>query len=152
MDTVWEHETILSPDLAAEGRWPTWASRAGAEFGLASMMCLQLFVSEETVGALTLYSMRTGALTQPENRHEAEALAAHISVALVAAQEIEHLHHALLSRTLIGQAEGILMERFDMTAAEAFEVLKRVSAHSQVKLHKVAEEIVRSRQMPPEEW
>jgi hypothetical protein len=36
-----------------------------------------------------------------------------------------------------------------MTAAEAFEVLKRVSAHSQVKLHTMAQEIVRSRQIPP---
>ena len=68
---------------------------------------------------------------------------------MTAAQEIEHLNLAVRSRTVIGQAEGILMERFDMDAAHAFAVLKRVSQHSNVKLFRVAVELVRSRRRPP---
>ena len=149
MDAAWTHEMVISTDLAVEERWPTWGPRVVAELEVRSMMCLQLFVAEESLGVLNLYSKQhNGALTQVENRHEAQALAAHVAVALDAAQEIAQLHQAVLSRTVIGQAEGIIMERFDITAHTAFEVLKRASSYSNVKLYQVAEQIVSTRIMP----
>ena len=46
------------------------------------------------------------------------------------------------SRTLIGQAVGIVMERYDLNDERAFAFLKRLSSHRNVKLRLVAREIV----------
>lgn len=148
LDAIWEQETIHTPDLADDGRWPNWGPRVVEELGVRSMLCIQLFTSDLTVGALNLYSKSTAAFDEGEQTMEAQALAAHVAVALVSAQEIEHLHTALDSRTVIGQAEGILMERFDLSADRAFDVLQRVSSHTNTKLHRVAAELVRTRRTP----
>lgn len=148
VDAAWEHEIVISDDLCAEERWPTWGPRVVAELGARSMMCVQLFTTETTIGALNMYSKQANAFDHPGDHYEAQALAAHVAVALAAAQEIENLNAALGTRTTIGQAEGILMERFDLSAERAFDVLKRVSSHSNVKLHSVATELVRTRRLP----
>ena len=57
-------------------------------------------------------------------------------------KEIEHLHRALESRDIIGQAKGILMERYDVDAAEAFELLVKLSQTSNTALTVVAEKLV----------
>jgi transcriptional regulator with GAF, ATPase, and Fis domain len=147
MDAVWEKPLVISRDLAHEDRWPTWGPRVVEELGARSMMCIQLFTDHETVGALNMYSKRADGFDD-DDRFEGQALAAHVAVALVAAHRIEHLELALDTRTVIGQAEGILMERFDLSPDRAFEVLKRVSSHSNEKLHLVAQELVRTRQLP----
>jgi transcriptional regulator with GAF, ATPase, and Fis domain len=148
LDAVWEHDLVTAPDLAKEERWTTWGPRVVEELGVRSMMCIKLFAHEETVGALNLYSTKVGAFEDPEDHTEGMALAAHVAVAFVAAQEIEHLTKAMISRTMIGQAEGILMERFDIPADRAFEVLKRASSHYNTKLFQVASELVRTRRLP----
>ena len=48
--------------------------------------------------------------------------------------EIEHLRKALASRDVIGQAKGILMERFKITADEAFALLVDASQHQNVRV------------------
>jgi AmiR/NasT family two-component response regulator len=68
----------------------------------------------------------------------------------LAAAELENdqLRTALDVRTVIGQAQGILMERLRMDADAAFEYLKRVSSHSNRKVSEIAEEIARTRVLP----
>ena len=149
VDAVWEQQVVISGDLASETRWPNWAAGVVAETGARSMMCVQLFTSETTLGALNMYAKSPNAFDHQSDRYAAQALAAHVAVALVAAQRIENLYTALDSRTVIGQAEGILMERFDLSPQSAFEVLRRVSSHSNEKLHAVALELVRTRRLPP---
>jgi hypothetical protein len=51
VDAAWEHEIVISDDLCAEERWPTWGPRVVAELGARSMMCVQLFTTETTIGA-----------------------------------------------------------------------------------------------------
>ena len=67
---------------------------------------------------------------------------------MAAAQEVEQLEKALGGRTVIGQATGILMERFDLTSDRAFSVLSRMSQQNNVKLREVAEQIVTTRTLP----
>lgn len=148
MDAVWHEELVISTDLAEDGRWPQWAPRVVEEIGARSMMCLQLFTDATRLGALNLYSWRPDRFSQRGDRDEGLALGAHIAVALAAAQQVEGLNAALTSRTVIGQAEGILMERFDIGADQAFQVLKRVSSHSNTKLQRVAAELVETRRLP----
>ncbi len=76
------------------------------------------------------------------------ALAAHVAVALAANRAIESRDLAIARRTIIGQAEGILMERFTLDADQAFSVLRRVSQHSQRKLYEVAADLVRTGELP----
>lgn len=148
MDAVWDHEVVISADLAQEKRWPTWGPRVVAELGARSMMCVQLFANEQTLGALNMYSTRPNAFAEDSDQAIGQALAAHVSVAFAAAQQIEGLNTALVNRTIIGQAEGILMERFGISSDRAFHVLRRVSSHTNLKLHRVATQLIETRRLP----
>jgi AmiR/NasT family two-component response regulator len=61
---------------------------------------------------------------------------------MVGAAEVSHLHAALVSRDVIGQAKGILMHRENLTGLQAFEALTRASQSTQVKLVDVARWVV----------
>jgi hypothetical protein len=51
----------------------------------------------------------------------AEVLGRHASIALSSARQEESLQRAIEARTLVGQAQGIIMERFDLDRESAFE-------------------------------
>lgn len=146
-DTLREHETVHSPDLATDERWPKWGSRVADELGVRSVLSCRLFTTRDTLGAMNLYSHRPDAFDH-EDVYVALALSAHVAVALADAQNAEQMERAVSSRTVIGQAEGILMERFDISAEQAFEVLRRVSQDGNVKLNQVAADLVRTRRTP----
>ncbi len=61
---------------------------------------------------------------------------------------IAQLQEAVEHRTVIGQALGILMERFDFDADEAFAYLSRCSQEQNRKLYDIAVEFVRLRELP----
>ncbi len=65
-----------------------------------------------------------------------------------ARREVEQLRVAVEHRTIIGQAQGILMERLGIDAAAAFEYLRRVSSHENRKLISVAISIVETGALP----
>lgn len=147
LDSIEKQETILCPDLLKEKRWPVWAPRVATELGVRSMLCFQLFTTAREYGALNLYSESPDAFDH-EDQTVGLALAAHIAVALATSREIDSLDVAVVNRTMIGQAEGILMERYDLTADKAFSVLKRISQDSQTKLAVVAGQLVETRRIP----
>jgi GAF domain-containing protein len=146
-DALRTHETVCSRDLAVDERWPRWGPLVAAELGAMSIVSYRLFTTEDTLGALNLYGRKADAFDAGDV-YDGFALAAHVAVALAASQNVEHLETAINNRTVIGRAEGILMERFDLTATQAFAVLRRVSQHRNVRLHLVANELVRTRQTP----
>ena len=147
LDTIWEHDTIHSPNLAEEQRWPDWAPRMAEELGVCSMLCLRLYTSGDTLGGLNLYSSRIDAFDD-DDVNTATFLAANIAVALAESRQVEQMQNAIGNRTVIGQAQGILMERFDMGPDPAFQVLRRVSQADNIKLVQVAAELVRTRRTP----
>ncbi len=72
-----------------------------------------------------------------------------VAEALAASEvEVAQLHAAMKSRTVIGQATGMLMLLLDISDEQAFACLRRVSMHENRKLIDVAEEIVRDRGLP----
>ena len=135
-------QTVRVDDLAADPRWPVLGPRAG-ERGVGSMLCLQLFVHEDTLGALDLLAHERSAFTD-ESEHIGLLLASHAAIAVADAQRLEHAAIALVTRDVIGQAKGILMERFKITAEQAFDVLAKVSQDTNRKLHAVADELTRT--------
>jgi GAF domain-containing protein len=137
-----EECTVRVEDLASDERWPDLAARS-AEVDVRSLLCFQLFVHGDSLGALNLLSGRPRAFA-PAAEHVGLLLASHAAVAVADAQEIDHVNTALVHRDVIGQAKGILMERFRITADRAFGVLAKVSQDTNRKLHDVAEELVRT--------
>lgn len=147
VDAIKDQELVYSSDVGTDPRWPDWGPKISADEGVHSMMCFRLFTSEDVVGALNLHSSRQGAFTA-EDRDHSTALAAHAAIAVLAARHADHMAVALDTRTITAQATGILMERFDLTADRAFEVLRRVSSQSNRKLSLVAQELVLTRDLP----
>lgn len=141
LDALRNHEIYTTGDLETEDRWPDFASRAFAQTGIRSVMGFRLWVEEDTMGALNLYSTQRSAFDE-RTRAIGSVLAAHAAVALANARAREHLEEALTTRDLIGQAKGILMSRHDLAPEEAFERLTQASQHHNVKLRDVAQELV----------
>jgi GAF domain-containing protein len=148
LDVLRDQETLISGDLSAEPRWPRWASQVHRDLGVGSMMSLLVYTEKQhSYGALSLYA-HVGQRFGANDWAIGQALAGHISVILSAGKEIDQLGVAVHTRTNIGQAQGILMERLNISADQAFDYLRRTSANSNRKLADVAEEIARTRQLP----
>jgi GAF domain-containing protein len=137
-------------DLASEERWPDFAKAAVEETGVRSMLSFRLFVREDTIGALNLYSCMVDAFDHRSYALGA-LLAGHAALAMVAAREKEHardLDRALESSRDIGVAMGILMAGRRMTRDAAFEELRRTSQRLNTKLRTVAEFVVATGALP----
>jgi len=141
LQSMFEDEVVLANDLGEEKRWPAWTPRVTEELNIQSVLGLQLFIGTDTMGALNLYADSTHAF-DPADRISALALAAHISVALTAAKELDGMVSALVHRTVIGQAQGMMMQALKITPDRAFAALVRASQTRNVKLHVIATDIV----------
>jgi GAF domain-containing protein len=146
IQAVWDKKTFLVNDVATDPRWPAFGPIAG-DLGLHSMLCIRLHTAEETLGALNFYCDKPREFDD-EDVALAQVFAQHASVALAIAKREEGLRTAMDARHLIGQAQGILMERFGLSADKSFAVLRRYSQDNNVKLRAVAERIVETRRLP----
>ncbi|TDQ54184.1 GAF and ANTAR domain-containing protein [Actinorugispora endophytica] len=146
LDAARNESSFLVPDMAAETRWPRYRPRAVA-LGVASMMGFELFAHDGVFGALDLYSREPRAFDE-RAREIGWVFASHASVAIAAAQRAETLRAGYATRQEIGAAVGILMERYRITGEQAFEVLKRASMESNVKLREVARRLTETGEVP----
>lgn len=133
-------------DLQTDTRWPTYAARACAA-GVGSVLVCELPMTPGLPSALTCYAMRPGAFDVTAEL-VAPIFASRAAIALAHAQQVAHLHRAIHSRQIIGQAVGILMERHRISADRAFERLVNVSQHRHVKLRDLAAVIAETGQDP----
>lgn len=136
--------SVVSAQLSEESRWAPWTPYAHGTLGVEAVMSLPLEGSDRSFGALTLYFDRP--IPDPQRvLARAEAFATHLTLALGCGLTIEHQAAALENRTVIGQAQGILMGASRLTADTAFAYLQRLSQHSNRKLRDIAAEVVRNR-------
>jgi GAF domain-containing protein len=136
LSAVYDQQTVSLPDMTTEQRWPKFTART-AELGVRSMLSFQLYVQQDNLGALNLYSEHSNAFDD-DSEHVGLLFASHAAVAMSGAQQQQHLNKAMAARDVIGQAKGILMERHKLTADQAFSVLSRASQHTNTKLVDVA--------------
>lgn len=141
--------TVRIDDLRVETRWPHFAT-AAADTGVYSMLSVQLFVDDDNFGALNLYADPPHAF---EVSHESTAMliAAHSAIAMKGKHVETGLRTALSTRDLIGQAKGILMERYRINQAMAFDLLVMASQNNHRKLHDIAEELTATGELPTPE-
>jgi GAF domain-containing protein len=142
LGAVWDEQTVRVEDMRTETRWPRFAAGA-VELGVLSSLSVQLFVEGDNLGALNLYARRPHAFGE-ESEDVGLVLAAHAAVAVAAAQNEEHLRRAVSSRDLIGQAKGILMERYKLTGDQAFQVLARASQQTNRRVVDIADELTQT--------
>jgi len=140
VDAVFEQPVILVQHARHETRWPHFMP-AAVELGLRSQLGIRLYTEDRTIGVLNLYSTSSDSITD-EVELMAELFAAYATSALGRAQSSDALDSTIASRQIIGQATGIVMERYSMDEARAFEYLLRVSSLSNLKLRDIAREMV----------
>jgi GAF domain-containing protein len=146
-DSARHEHTLECPNLTEESRWPRWAAQA-LTLGVRSMLTTDMTDMEgRRIGSLSLYWRRPRNFTASEVAF-VEIARRHAAVALANSLNVTQLNVALDTRKRIGQAQGILMERYGLDEARAFEVLRRYSMDHNIKLRQVAEDLVSSRQLP----
>jgi AmiR/NasT family two-component response regulator len=118
--------------------------------GLRSVLSIHLFTDARVLGALNLYYTTVEDFSDDEVE-TARVVAAHASVALARLRSERDLWRAIDSRHLIGQAQGILIERFKLSPEKAFSVLRRHSQQNNIRLHEVAATLVRTGRLPAEQ-
>lgn len=146
LDAAYDARVVRVPDMGKEERWPDFA-QAAYDAGVRSMLSIQLFVEGDKLGALNLIGGDANVFDE-ESEQIALLVAAHAAIAFSDAQEIAQLTQALDTRDLIGQAKGILMERFKITSQQAFLVLTKASSDSNIKLRDVAQHLASSGEIP----
>lgn len=141
------HEAVFRiEDMATEQRWPRFAGEA-ARLGVGSMIACSLPSRHGGAAALNLHAPAPAAFNDAAVEM-ASIYAAHSSTALNQASLIASLRTAMVSRQVIGEATGVLMERHRISSRQSFAMLVQASQRLNVKLRQVAEYVVRTGQDP----
>ena len=142
VDALRESTVVTAPNIRHDARWPRYVAEAVQSTGLQSQMAVRLFLDDSgTLGGLNMYST-SAAVIDTDAPAIAELFAAHAAVAVGNARKVSNLNTALGSRKSIGQALGIIMERYHINEDGTFAFLTRASSHGNIKLNVIAQEIV----------
>lgn len=142
LSAAWEHHVIRIDDMQLENRWPAYC-REARETPIRSIISFQLFADHHQMGALNFYADQPYAFDD-DAAEMGLILATHAAVGWNMVRRDEQFRSALASRDIIGQAKGMIMERFKIDAVQAFELLKRLSQSSNTPLAVVARQLVES--------
>jgi hypothetical protein len=132
-------------DVRAEERWPQWTSRV-AVLGIGAALSVHLH-SDVPLGSLNLYSSGPRSYGHVD-LDTAQILATHTAMLMAQTRNEQHLWRAIDARNVIGQAQGILIERHHLTADQAFGVLRRYSSCHNIKIAAIAEQLVQTGKLP----
>jgi ANTAR domain len=151
LDASTQGSTFYADDLIDDERWPIFAP-AAVTAGIRSVLAYSLSVARPS--ALNLYS-RLPAAFGATDRAKGHLFATLARLALDSAEvrasdekKSANLIEAMRTRELIGQAQGILMERERIPGDQAFDLLRRASQHMNIKLREVAETLVETGESP----
>ncbi|MBT2566960.1 GAF and ANTAR domain-containing protein [Arthrobacter sp. ISL-85] len=142
-----EQRAIIIQDARQETRWPRWTA-AVADLPLRSVLSAPVTTQGRHIGAFKVYSPHPMAFDD-HSVFLIERLAAPAAVMLGNARDREtaqrlstQLVEALANRDMISRAEGVLIERMNITSREAFTIMLSASRGEGKPLHEVAREIV----------
>ena len=141
IDAWHDDRQVIVVDVAADVRWPVFSDLV-AQWGVRSMVCTPIMVKRVRVGVLTLLGDGIDFDDADEDTAMlARVFAAHAGIALTGEQRAADATAALSTRDVIGQAKGIVMERFGLTADAAFAVLVKASSDTNTKLRTVCDQL-----------
>jgi len=143
LDAATDELVVRANDFTTDTRWPKFG-RAAIALGVRSSLSFKLYGSKQTAGALNVFGSKPNVFSA-----EAEAiglvLASHAAAAILASRHGEQLRSAVASRDTIGQAKGIIMERFNIDAVQAFNVLRKLSQTDNIPLAVIAQRVIDTR-------
>lgn len=138
-DAASDETFAMVGDLSADERYPRYGALA-VKAGIRSQAGIRLFENKRSAAGLNLYSEHVGAL---EDAQTLSRLFSHqAGVALAYSMEVATLKEAVQTRTRIGQAVGVVMERYKIPEQQAFAFLTRLSQTRNVKLRHIADELI----------
>ena len=147
MEALRTGATFSPIDLAEEHRWPAWAAVATL-LGFSSAAGIPAEVSPGHRIALNLYAAAPRAFDEV-TMHRATLFAEEVARTIPAAvrmieadERASQLEQALVARSIIDQALGVLMSENRCTRETAFGILRRASQNRNVKLRDVAATII----------
>ena len=152
LDAIAHKLTFYADELGTDPRWPSFGPEAAA-MGMRSLLALPM-ATDDTLGTLNLYArypQAFGVIDRARGLLLASMAGFACSIARAHEDEerrAENLHAALVTRELIGQAQGILIERERISADQAFHVLRQASQHLNVKLREVAQDLIETGERP----
>jgi GAF domain-containing protein len=153
MDAGRAGQMFLVDDMRNERRWPDYARNVTAH-GVLSSLSVPLPFQYATIGALNIYASQPKVFDDSDIEL-AQEVATWIAIAVGNAEaaarpsdDLLQLRTMMLSRALIEQAKGILMERHKITEDEAFTILTHTSQRTNTKLRDIAAELVRTGALP----
>ncbi|OQZ99766.1 GAF and ANTAR domain-containing protein [Mycolicibacter algericus] len=138
---AWKQHLVRVDDICREERWPSYCREVAETTPIRSVLAFELFTGRGSTGALNFYAESASAFDD-DAVELGLTLATHAALAWHMVRRDEQFRSALASRDVIGQAKGMLMERFDIDAVRAFELLKRLSQTTNTPLADVAQQVV----------
>jgi hypothetical protein len=147
LSAAWDEQIIRIDDMSEAGRWPRYRRDVLQESPIRSVLSFRLFLERKAMGALNFYAEAPHAFVE-DSVAVGLLWASHTSLAWKMTERDHQYRAALESRDTIGQAKGVLMERFDIGAERAFDMLKRLSQDSNTPLAVIAQRVVLSRGRP----
>lgn len=139
VDVLKSMQAVRSTEVAKDTRWPLFGPKVGAS-GIAAQTTLPLTPAGSLRACLDLYSLTPAVVGG--SPAVTDLFATHATVALGYAMQLQDLSEALERRKTIGQALGVVMERYGIDEDAAFAFLTRASQTANVKLRYVAEQVV----------
>ena len=127
------------PTCARDDRYPAYGAVA-VRAGVRAQVAVVLFETDRSRGVLNLYSQRSGAFD--DTAVLTDLFAHHSATALAYAAEYDDRETTVAERRAVGQALGIMMERYQLSEAKAYALLQRTAEHRAVSVRLVAQELV----------
>ncbi len=141
LSAAWNHRTVHVADLAGDAPWPSYRAAVLAQTPIRSVLSYQLFNAKHQLSALNFYAHSPGAFDEASVQ-AGLSVAAHAQILWEMRHRERQFRAALASRDVIGQAKGIIMERFKIDAEQAFELIKRLSQDTNTPLAELAQRLV----------
>jgi hypothetical protein len=134
---------VRTDDFRDESKWPNYSPEV-VQLGVLSGLSFKLYTADRTAGALNLFGYEPK-LWDTDAETIGMVLAAHAAAAILASREGDQLQSALTTRDRIGQAKGIIMERFKIDDVQAFGMLRQLSQDTNTKLIDIAQRVIDTR-------
>lgn len=141
LTAAFKHHVVRVDDICREARWPFYCREVAETTPIRSILAYELFTGRGSTGALNFYA-ESANVFDDDAVELGLTLATHAALAWHMVRRDEQFRSAIASRDVIGQAKGMLMERFDIDAVQAFELLKRLSQNVNIPLAEVAQQVV----------
>lgn len=141
IDAIVSRAVVTVEDVVAEPRWPQLMDVVRARTPIRSSLCVAMTAADRDIGIIVMHSEQPHAF-DPASVAIAQRLGVHAAIAVSTARRDEQFSQALASRDVIGQAKGMIMERFGVDADRAFSMLATLSQESNTPVAQVSRKLV----------